>query len=192
VAWTDLLPPVFLLGWAAYNWVCYKYPERVPNPFGLGAHRLDASEDEGMTAKEEWTCPRCLTTFSAGLGEPPLCGSCEDEALLTGNPDHPNPQLWANRLDPEERDQFKIKPVYLTVNERQMVARALAEYLDKAGQIRGCPEAETWVRAAWAMLVDMDERLDEAEEPEPIDHEAWRKDVQDRTGVDPVTGTEVE
>jgi len=179
VAWTDLLPPVFILAWAAYNWVCYKYPERVPNPFGLNAHRLD--DEDTSTEDESMSREYVVATDNFEEYEP------HGGAVA---------QLGLDRADPEERAPHKVKDVPLTVNERSILRRAIEEYLDKAGQIRGMPEAEGWLRACWWVLVDLDEakHLDELSEeaPDVVDHAAWREEVQERTGTDPVTGTEVE
>ena len=178
----DLFPAAFLLAWAAYNWVCYKYPGAVPNPFGLpeeGAWEPDEDgEDESMTGGE-YIIAKDEDTFSEF--EP-------HEGAVA--------QLGLDRRNTEERERFDVKDVPLSRNERSILRRAVAEYLDKAGQIRGCPEAEGWLRAVWWVLVDLDEakHLEElAEEaPEPINHEAWREEVMERTGEDPVTGTEVD
>lgn len=185
MAWTDLLPAVTLLTWAGYNWVCYKYPERVPNPFGLGAHRLDkagtSTEDEDMSDRYDGSWEWVVATDNFD--------EYEDHGGAVA-------QLGLDRADPEEREEFGVKDVPLTRNERSILKRAIEEYLNKAGQIRGMPEAEGWLRACWWVLVDLDEakHLEELSEeaPEVVDHEAWRKRQQERTGVDPVTGTEVE
>jgi hypothetical protein len=158
--------------------------------------RANADEGENMTGGTG-ECIRCegeLSLSTGYTGNPLLCASCETESLLTGEDGHDNAQLGLDRLDAEEQDRYTVKPVYLTRNERGAVARALREYLDKAGHIRGCPEAELWVRAAWHLMVDVDERLDsgELEPPERIDHESWRQDVAERTGTDSVSGTEVD
>jgi len=182
----DLFPAVFLLAWAAYNWVCYKYPESVPNPFGLNAHRLgeDTStdeEDESMSREYDGTWSWVVATDNFDEYE-------EHGGAVA--------QLGLDRADPEEREEFDVKDVPLTRNERSILRRAVEEYLDKAGQIRGMPEAEGWLRAVWWVLVDLDEakHLDELAEdsPDVVDHEAWREEVQERTGTDPVTGVEVE
>lgn len=180
----DLFPAVFLLSWAAYNYAAYKWPHRLPNPFGLAApgewQDVDAGEDEeeSMTGGE-YVIAKDEETFSEF--EP-------HEGALA--------QLGLDRRDTEERERYDVKDVPLTRNERSILRRAVGEYLDKAGQIRGCPEAEGWLRAVWWVLVDLDEakHLDELSEeaPEPINHEAWRTEVMERTGEDPVTGTEVD
>lgn len=191
----DLFPAVFLLSWAAYNWVAYKYPERVPNPFGLAAPGTweTAEPDEEvpvMALGTSGACIRCEREVTLTNGV--LCGMCETEGLLTGDESHPNAQLGLDRLSAEGQDNFNVKPVWLTHNERSIVTRALTEYLEKAGQIRGCPEAELWVRAVLQLVHDVDEGLPDADLPEPIDHESWRQDQMERTGTDPVTGTEVD
>lgn len=189
MAWTDLLPPVFILSWAAYNWVCYKYPERVPNPFGLAAPVHDLTDEDASTSTED----ESVSDRYDGSWEWVVATDNFDEYE-----DHRGAvaQLGLDRADPEERDEFDVKDVPLTRNERSILRRAIEEYLNKAGQIRGMPEAEGWLRACWWVLVDLDEakHLDELSEdaPEVVDHEAWRKDVQERTGTDPVTGVEVD
>jgi hypothetical protein len=120
----DLFPAAFLLAWAAYNWVCYKYPGAVPNPFGLpeeGEWEPDEDgEDESMTGGE-YVIAKDEDTFSEF--EP-------HEGAVA--------QLGLDRRDTEERERFDVKDVPLSRNERSILRRAVAEYLDKAGQIRGC------------------------------------------------------
>lgn len=83
----------------------------------------------------------------------------------------------------EDWEQYNIKNVPLSVHERGAIKRALGEYLTKASQIRGAPETEGWVRAAWWVLVDLDEHksLDEVEPPVAIDHQAWIEAERRRT-----------
>lgn len=89
-----------------------------------------------------------------------------------------------DRSDPELRERYKVKDVPLTIHQREALLHVIEEYLTKAGAARGRPEAEGWLRAAWWVLVDLEEGKDlsDVEPPEPIDHEAWREAEQERTG----------
>lgn len=141
-----------------------------------------------------------------GIGEPvDVWEKAEEDAPMTYTLDHipedmePNrsaqAQLGMDRTEgSEDWETYDIKHVPLSVHERDAIRNAIEEYLAKAGHIRGMPEAEGWVRAVWWVLVDLDERrdLDELEPPEPIDHQAWREDMAERTGRDPVTGQDVD
>lgn len=166
----DLFPAVFLLAWAGYNWLAYKYPTKIPNPLGVDPQLLEDPEGRDM---------RDFVLDLTEDQEPHEGARVETD--------------W-DRSDPELRDRYKVKDVPLTIHQRQMLLHVIEEYLTKAGAARGRPEAEGWLRAAWWILVDLEDAkdLDEVEPPEPIDHEAWREAEAERTGTDPVTGTDVE
>lgn len=167
----DLFPAIFLLSWAVYNWLAYKYPRQLPNPFGVGEWHEVEREEAPMTYTLDHIPEEKEPNRSAQA------------------------QLGMDRSEgSEDWETYDIKHVPLSVHERDAIRNAIEEYLDKAGQIRGMPEAEGWVRAAWWVLVDLDESKtpDELDPPDPIDHQAWREAEAERTGVDPVTGTDVE
>lgn len=96
------------------------------------------------------------------------------------------PHPWArtelgwNRADPDKREEFNVKDVPLTRLERDVLRRAIAEYLAKSGVIRGQPEAESWLRAVWWILTDLDvtKTFDEIDAPPVANTEAVEELVE--------------